>query len=52
MSALIGDLLEGTVDAGVGNAVVNAGGKMLKVVEMRLRYGGKSQPVGELNLIG
>lgn len=51
MSALMGDLLEGAVDASVGNAVVNAGGKLLKVVELRLKYGTKAQAPG-LQLIG
>ena len=39
MSALMSDLLEGRVTPNTGNAVVNAGGKLLKVVEMRLKYG-------------
>jgi len=39
MSALISDVLEGRVTPGVCNAAVNAGGKLLKVVEMQQRYG-------------
>jgi|WetSurSiteA1Bulk_404760.scaffolds.fasta_scaffold117904_1 hypothetical protein len=39
MSALMSDLIDGSITPGVGNATVNAGGKLLKVVEMRLRYG-------------
>lgn len=39
MSALMGDLLEGRVDPRVGSAVCNAGGKLLKIVEMQYRYG-------------
>jgi hypothetical protein len=39
MSAIMSDLIEGTVTPSVGNATVNAGGKLLKVVEMRLKYG-------------
>ena len=39
MSALMSDLIEGSVTPAVGNAAVNAGGKLLKVVEMRLKYG-------------
>jgi hypothetical protein len=39
MSALMSDILEGRVTPQVGNAVVNAGGKLLKVVEMQLKYG-------------
>ena len=41
MNAIIGDLAEGSLSTEVGNAMVNAGGKLLKVVEMRLRYGTK-----------
>jgi len=41
MSALMSDLIDGSVTPGVGNATVNAGGKLLKVVEMRLKYGTK-----------
>ena len=39
MSALQSDLLAGRVPSGVGNAVCNAGGKLLKVVELQLKYG-------------
>jgi len=39
MSALMSDLIEGAVTPNVSNAVVNAGGKLLKVVELRLKYG-------------
>lgn len=39
MSALMTDLLQGEVTPGVANATVNAGGKLLKVVEMQLKYG-------------
>jgi len=39
MSSLMGDLLQGSVSAGIGNAVCNAGGKLLKVIEMEERYG-------------
>jgi hypothetical protein len=39
MSALMSDVLDGTVTPGVCNAAVNAGGKLLKVVEMQIRYG-------------
>ena len=43
MSALMGDILSGRVSPAVGNATCNAGGKLLKVVEMQYRYGA---PVG------
>jgi len=41
MSALMSDLIEERITPGVGNAVVNAGGKLLKMVEMRHRCGTK-----------
>lgn len=39
MSALMSDVIEGTISPNVANATVNAGGKLLKVVEMQYRYG-------------
>lgn len=39
MSALMGDLVAGRISPMVGNAACNAGGKLLKVVEMQLKYG-------------
>lgn len=33
------DLIEGKVTPNVGNATCNAGGKLLKVVEMQYKYG-------------
>ena len=39
MSAVMSDLIEGTMTPAVGNAVCNAGGKLLKVVEMQHKYG-------------
>ena len=39
MSALMSDLIEGRVTPNIGNAACNAGGKLLKVVEMQYRYG-------------
>lgn len=39
MSALMSDLIEGTVAPPVGHAACNAGGKLLKVVELQMRYG-------------
>jgi hypothetical protein len=39
MSALILDVVDGSVSPGVANAACNAGGKLLKVVEMTMRYG-------------
>jgi len=39
MSALMSDVIEGNVTHQVANATVNAGGKLLKVVELQLKYG-------------
>jgi hypothetical protein len=39
MSALMSDLVGGSVSPMVGNAACNAGGKLLKVVEMQMKYG-------------
>lgn len=33
------DLIDGRLSASVGNATCNAGGKLLKMVEMELKYG-------------
>ena len=39
MSALMSDLIEGRVTPQIGNATCNAGGKLLKIVEMQYKYG-------------
>lgn len=39
MSALMSDLIDGRVAPNIGNATCNAGGKLLKVVEMQIKYG-------------
>lgn len=39
MSALMSDLATGRVNPQVGNAMCNAGGKLLKIVEMQHKYG-------------
>lgn len=33
------DLIDGRVAPNIGNATCNAGGKLLKVVEMQIKYG-------------
>lgn len=43
MSSLMSDIIEGRVTPDVGNATCNAGGKLLKVVEMEYRYGRPSR---------
>lgn len=39
MSALMSDILSGKITPGVGNAAVNAGGKLLKAAELQAKYG-------------
>lgn len=39
MSALMSDVIENRISPSVSNAAVNAGGKLLKVVEMSYKYG-------------
>lgn len=41
MSALMGDVIAGRIAPNVSNAACNAGGKLLKVVEMQHKYGRK-----------
>jgi hypothetical protein len=43
MSAVMSDLITGSIAPAVGNATCNAGGKLLKVVEMRYKYGRSSR---------
>ena len=51
MSALMSDVIEGRVSAETANAACNAGGKLLKVVEMQYRYGSQeSMPAQTLVL--
>ena len=42
MSATISDLITGAITPQVGNAICNAGGKLLKVVEMQQKWGAPS----------
>lgn len=51
MSALITDVLEGTISPGICNAVANTSGKMLKAAEMQMKYG-TSQANRVLTLTG
>ena len=53
MSAIMTDLIAGSITPQTSNAVCNAGGKLLKVVELQLKYG-KASPEGglpQLNMI-
>ena len=51
MSALMSDVIEGRVSPGIANAACNAGGKLLKVVEMQYRYGGQTKPTAVPSLL-
>ena len=46
MSSLMTDVLTGEITPQVTNAAVNAGGKLLKMVEMQMKYG-TTTPQGE-----
>jgi hypothetical protein len=52
MSSMMTDLLEGSLQPEVANAVTNAGGKMLKVVELQQKYGAKGANGRVLSLVG
>jgi hypothetical protein len=39
MSTIMSDLIEESITPNVSNAVVNAGSKLLKVVELQVKYG-------------
>lgn len=43
MSALMSDLIDGRVTPQVGNACCNAGGKLLKMVELQYKYGNTAE---------
>jgi|TARA_R110000765_G_scaffold400851_1_gene496040 hypothetical protein len=38
MSALMSDVIEGSISPDIANATCNAGGKLLKVVEMQYKF--------------
>ena len=42
MSAMISDIIEGKLNPQTANAAINAGGKLLKIVEMEYKYGGQA----------
>lgn len=43
MSALIGDIASGRINNGSANAICNAGGKLLRIVELQNRYGNSGE---------
>lgn len=44
MSAIISDVLNNRISTDVANAACNAGGKMLKCIELRFKYGSSQVP--------
>ena len=44
MSALMSDVIEGRISPIAANAACNAGGKLLKVVEMQYKYASAAKP--------
>lgn len=54
MSALMGDVIAGRVTPQIVNAVCNAGGKLLKVKEMELKFGNGAGGTGqrEITFVG
>lgn len=50
MSNLMADLLDGRITPQIGNAVCNAGGKLLKVVEMQHKWGTQKTEGGPRDL--
>ena len=51
MSALIGDIVSGRINPVMANAACNAGGKLLKVVEMEHKYGSDANPTKRKSLV-
>lgn len=47
---MMGDIISGRVTPAVGNAACNAGGKLLKVVEMQYKFGTQSGNQGDRTL--
>jgi len=45
------DVIESRVSPGTANAACNAGGKLLKVVEMQLKYGTREGGNGKKDLV-
>ena len=44
MSALMSDLVQGKINASIGNAACSAASRLLKVVELEHRYGKTGGP--------
>jgi len=43
MSALMSDVISGSITPQIANAVCNAGGELLRVVELQQRYGRRNE---------
>ena len=54
MSSLMSDIIEGAITPQESNAIVNAGGKLLKITELQLKYGktGENAVGRSLKLVG
>ena len=52
MSAIMSDVIEGKITPATANATVNAGGKMLKCVELQMKYGRNEKGTKTLILAG
>lgn len=50
MSAIMGDVLNGRITTDVANSTCNAGGKLLKCIEMQYKYGTRKQKTPKLLL--
>jgi len=49
MAALMTDLVQGKITPSTANAACNAGGKLLRVVEMELKHGTKTTSKKQIN---
>lgn len=52
MSSMMSDLIEGKISPQIGNAVCNAGGKLLQAVGMQLRHSKNKVRTTSLQLVG
>lgn len=50
MGSLMGDLIQGSISAEVGNATCKAGSNLLKVIELQHKYG-SSEPATERKVL-
>ncbi len=50
MSYIMGDVVAGRLSPPAANAAINAGGKLLKVVELQIKYGTPEKGIGRKDL--